>query len=289
MKTQVITPEHLDEAIHFLKTGTPVAFPTETVYGLGAYIFNEEAINQIFFIKGRPSDNPLIVHVVGIEQAESLSQNLPPVFFRLAEKYWPGPLTLVVEKKPIICSRVAGGLSSIAIRMPANQIARDLIHAVGPLAAPSANISGRPSPTKASDVLEDLEGRIPLIVDGGECTFGIESTVLSLLEKTPILLRPGSISKEELEEFLGQKITEATKETKIASPGMKYRHYAPRAKVRLAHSKEQLNGYVIIPNEKTLYAEFRIADRKGEKEIVIDCTKVLSKALLNRIEKASSL
>ncbi len=287
MKTQVISPENLEEAIHFLKNGIPIAFPTETVYGLGAQIFNDNAVEQIFAIKGRPTDNPLIVHVANLDQAISLSQNLPPIFFRLAAKYWPGPITLVVEKDPSISTVVAGGLTSIAIRMPANPIARKLIAAVGPVAAPSANLSGKPSPTNAADVLEDLDGKIPLIIDGGECSFGIESTVLSLMEETPILLRPGSITKEEIEAFLNLKIAEPHRGTLIRSPGMKYRHYAPRAKIRLAFSEAELKGYCIIPKEKTLYAEFRKADREGASEIVIDCTKKISSALMNRIEKAS--
>lgn len=286
MKTQVITSTEIDRAIEFLKKGTPVAFPTETVYGLGAQIVNEEAIGQIFAIKGRPADNPLIVHVASIEQAIPLCQNLPELFFRLSEKFWPGPLTLVVPKASQISFLVSGGLNSIAIRMPSNKIARDLINAVGPIAAPSANLSGKPSPTRASDVLEDLDGKIPLIIDGGECSFGIESTVLSLLETQPMLLRPGSISKEEIENFLGQKIAEPYSMTKILSPGMKYRHYAPNARIRLAYSLDELQGYVIQPTEKNLYAEFRKADRLGIPEIVIDCTKPISKALMNRIQKA---
>jgi L-threonylcarbamoyladenylate synthase len=288
MKTQVISPANLAPAIEFLKKGIPIAFPTETVYGLGAQIFEEEAIDQIFTIKGRPSDNPLIVHVASMEQAVALCQNLPELFYRLIEKFWPGPLTLVVPKAPHICDRISGGLNSIAIRMPSNKIARDLINAVGPLAAPSANLSGKPSPTTATDVLEDLNGKIPLIIDGGECSFGIESTVLSLLDTQPMLLRPGSISKEEIENFLGQTIAEPDAMTKIVSPGMKYRHYAPKAKVRLAYEVEELDGYVLQPTEKNLYAGFRKADRLGIAEIVIDCTKPISKALMNRIQKAAS-
>lgn len=286
----------IKEAIILLKQGIPIGFPTETVYGLGACVSAPDAIEKIFSIKGRPSDNPLIVHVATVDQAVALSQNLPTVFFRLVEKYWPGPLTLVVEKDPSVPACISGGLSSIAIRMPSNPIARALIEGVGPLAAPSANLSGKPSPTTAADVLEDLDGKIPLIIDGGECSVGIESTVLSLLQDTPVLLRPGTITKEELESFLGQKIEDAHNGTKVLSPGMKYRHYAPRAKVHLVYLKEELKGnYILSPNpekemrllnEKTLYAEFRRADRCAVSEIIIDCTNPLSKALLNRIEKS---
>lgn len=289
MKTQVIPFENYEEALIFLENGFPIAFPTETVYGLGAKIVKDDSIRQIFTIKGRPSDNPLIVHVASLEQAKSLCQNPPALFFRLAEKFWPGPLTFVLQKNAKVSKLVSGGLSSVAIRMPANKIALALISAAGPLAAPSANLSGKPSPTCALDVLEDLNGKIPLILDGGECTYGIESTVLSLLEEIPILLRPGSIQKEEIEAFLGQKIKEANSSTKILSPGMKYRHYAPIAKIRLARSQDDLTGYVVLPNEKTLYAEFRKADRLGIEEITLDCTGFLSKALWNRIEKASNL
>ena len=299
MQTQVVLPEDLSNAISFLKEGIPIAFPTETVYGLGASIYLPDAIEKIFEIKGRPSDNPLIVHVSSIEEAVLLSRDLPRSFFQLVDRFWPGPLTLVVKKNSIVPASVSGGLSTIAIRMPSHFVALRLIEAVGPLAAPSANLSGKPSPTSALDVLEDLGGKIPLIVDGGDCAIGIESTVLSLLGSQPILLRPGLLKKEELEAVLGGPIAEAVKDTPVLSPGMKYRHYAPNAEVRLVFNSEELKGpYILSPSpregmrllsEKTLYSELRRADRCGVLRIEIDCTDAVQKnaALMNRLLRAS--
>lgn len=299
MKTLVVSPNDLGDAISFLKQGIPIAFPTETVYGLGASIFLSDALRRVFTIKGRPSDNPLIVHVSSIDQAVSLSQELPESFFQLAERFWPGPLTLVVKKNDSVSHLVSGGLPTIAIRMPSDAIARKLIVAVGPIAAPSANLSGRPSPTTASDVLEDLDGKIPLIIDGGECAIGIESTVLSLLGPRPVLLRPGGLGKTILEEALGHSIDDAKKDSPIHSPGMKYRHYAPKAKVSLKFDPSELRGPYILSskptsgmrllNEKTLYAELRRADRFGVSEIEIDCTPDLlsNQTLMNRLLRAS--
>ncbi len=295
MKTQIVSPEDLSQAVSFLKKGCPIAFPTETVYGLGAPVFDRKAIEKVFAIKERPSDNPLIVHVSSLNQVEQIAQNLPPIFFELVEKYWPGPLTLVVEKKPLVPEIVSAGLSSVAIRMPSDLIARRLIEEVGPLVAPSANLSGRPSPTSAEDVFEDLDGKIPLIIDGGRCSCGIESTVLSLVAEVPTLLRPGVITLEGVLE-----IKQADQDTKVASPGMKYRHYAPKAKVRLVYSQNELKGPYILSmrpkegmrllNEQTLYRELRNADRCGVSEILIDCSNDLleNQAMMNRLAKAAS-
>lgn len=217
METRILLPDQLASAIASLKEGMPVAIPTETVYGLAAPIANPEAVEKIFAIKGRPSDNPLIVHVSSVAEAAELGENLPEIFFTLARTFWPGPLTLVVKKSALVPPIVSAGLDSVAIRFPSHLVARKIIEQVGPVAAPSANLSGSPSPTKASDVLEDLEGKIAWIVDGGECVIGIESTVISLLQKTPILLRPGSILKEDLEKICGP-IEQATETTPICSP-----------------------------------------------------------------------
>jgi L-threonylcarbamoyladenylate synthase len=301
MKTQLISLDDLPRAITCLKEGVPIVFPTETVYGLGASIFIPDALKKIFAIKGRPADNPLIVHVSSIEQAVSLSVDLPEAFYQLSRLFWPGPLTLVVKKNSMVSDFVSGGLPTIAIRMPSNKIALRLIEAVGPIAAPSANLSGRPSPTTALDVLEDLDGKVPLIIDGGECLIGIESTVLSLIGPRPILLRPGQLDKKTLEEALGQTIDDPKKDSPIHSPGMKYRHYAPKAKVVLKYSLEELKGpYILSPNpgpgmrllnEKTLYAELRLADRFGVSEIEIDCSDQLlnNQALMNRLLRAADL
>lgn len=299
MKTLIVDESRIFMAVELLKRGEPVVFPTETVYGLGASIFLPEAIAKIFSLKGRPSDNPLIVHVASIEQALSLIEDVPPSFFLLAARFWPGALTLVLKRQPHVSQSVSAGQPTIAIRMPSHPIALQLIRAVGsPLAAPSANLSGRPSPTCAKDAAEDLEGKVALILDGGPCSIGIESTVLSLAGPIPVLLRPGQITKEDLEEALGQEITLPHLGAAIASPGMKYRHYAPRAQLRLVYNRAELEGSCVFSREplkgerllsqKTLFAEFREADRRGERLIEIYCDRMIEKdrALMNRLLKA---
>lgn len=281
----------MQEALHYLRKGIPIAFPTETVYGLGAPVFDLSAVSKIFTIKGRPSDNPLIVHVADWEMVERVALEIPDRARLLGERYWPGPLTLVLKRRPEVPSLVSAGLDTVAVRMPRHPIARELIRRLGePLAAPSANLSGRPSPTTAADVWEDLEGKIPLVLDGGPCEVGIESTVIGLIGE-PTLLRPGSIGRKEIEELLGCPLAESR--GPATSPGMRYRHYAPRATVVVVRTREALEGhagaYVIeAPDARTLYAKFREADRKGAAQIVVYAHEGLSEALLNRIGKAAS-
>lgn len=226
-------------AARIIRKGGAVAFPTETVYGLGADATNPRAVEMIFKAKNRPPDNPLIVHVTGMKQVEKLTREIPPAAYKLAERFWPGPLTLVLLKKDVVPAITTAGLSSVAVRVPAHSLALKLIEKAGvPLAAPSANLSGRPSPTMARHVLEDLAGRIDAILDGGPCPVGVESTVISLLSHPPILLRPGGVTLEDLEKALGGKILDFSgnpvedKERPL-SPGMKYRHYATRAPLYL--------------------------------------------------------
>jgi L-threonylcarbamoyladenylate synthase len=301
MKTKIISSLDLSEAIALLQKGEPVAFPTETVYGLGAPVFDPEAILRVFALKGRPHDNPLIVHIAQLQELFALTVDLPPDWERLAEAFWPGPLTLVLSRSDAVPSIVSAGHPTIAVRMPSHDVARRLIQAVGqPLVAPSANLSGRPSPTCASDVLEDLEGRVALIIDGGECSLGIESTVLSLASPTPTLLRPGSISQGELEQVLGHPIAKASLYAAAHSPGMKYRHYAPRAQIRFVENKEKLKGPFILSavpldgiktrslKEKTLYAELREADRMNVDVIEVFGLDSISAALRDRISRAAS-
>jgi len=288
-------------AVDLLKKGEPVIFPTETVYGLGAPLFNKEAINKIFTLKKRPKDNPLIVHVSSIEEALSITKNCPPSFFRLAERFWPGPLSLVLLRGDRVPGIVSAGLATLAVRMPSHPIALQLIRELGePLVAPSANLSGRPSPTKAEDAKEDLGGKVSCIIDGGECSIGIESTVLNLSGSKPILLRPGTITKEEIEEVIQERVDVPEVGEVVLSPGMKYRHYAPKAKVCLVFSRDKLQGPFILSQKpqrgerllspKTLYAEFREADRMGISQIEIDCDPQLFQnvALMNRLKKAAS-
>ena len=229
----------IKQAATIIKSGKLVAFPTETVYGLGANALDHKAVKKIFESKGRPSDNPLIIHIADVADLGILSDHIPKTAFVLIEKFWPGPLTLVLKKSKFVPKIATGGLDTVAIRMPKNKIAQTLIRqAEVPIAAPSANIAGRPSPTTAKHVIEDLSGRINAIIDGGPTKIGIESTVIDLSRKTPMLLRPGGVTLEQLQKVLG-KITIHPiiycKKTRSAhrSPGMKYRHYSPQAKIIL--------------------------------------------------------
>ncbi|MEW6696550.1 MAG: L-threonylcarbamoyladenylate synthase [Bacillota bacterium] len=234
-------PEIISRAAEIIKNGGLVAFPTETVYGLGANGLDGEAVAGIYRAKGRPSDNPLILHVADQEMAKQLSPNLPPEALPLMEQFWPGPLTLVVPKSKEIPQQVTGGLATVAIRMPDHPVALALIKAAGlPIAAPSANRSGRPSPTTAAHVQADLEGRVHAILDGGPADLGVESTVLDITGDVPVILRPGGVTYEQLAgvlknvtldpSVLGEKLPQGQVPR---SPGMKYIHYAPTAPVIL--------------------------------------------------------
>lgn len=223
-----------------LRAGGLVAFPTETVYGLGANGLNEEAVQKIFAAKGRPGDNPLILHVAKKSDVKQLWNRVPDAARILMDAFWPGPLTLISQRAPIVPDAVTAGLETVAVRMPDNKTALALIRAAGvPIAAPSANLSGKPSPTTAEHVRADMEGKIDLIIDGGPCRFGVESTVLSLVG-APTILRPGAVTKEMLEAIIGPvalapSILAPLKAGETAaSPGMKYRHYAPNAEVLVA-------------------------------------------------------
>jgi L-threonylcarbamoyladenylate synthase len=222
-----------------IQKGEVVAFPTETVYGLGADALNPSAVKKIFEAKGRPADNPLIVHIHDKKDLKRLAINIPEITEKIIEKFWPGPLTVVLKKSKIVPKITTGGLDTIAIRMPKNKIAALLIKKSGtPLAAPSANFFGKPSPTLAKHVSEDLSGKIGMILDGGKTRIGIESTVIDLTGKTPMLLRPGAVTLEQIEELVGAiKIHPVIrgKKSKMMhrSPGMKYKHYSPNAKIIL--------------------------------------------------------
>jgi len=223
-----------------LRNGGTVTFPTETVYGLGANALDEEAVQKIFKAKGRPSDNPLIVHIAGYEDLNKLILELPENAKRLIDEFWPGPLTLIFKKSSIVPKIVTGGLDTVAIRMPSHPIARLLIELAGvPIAAPSANLSGKPSPTKEKHVKDDLMGRVDAIICGGNAAVGVESTVLDVTSDTPMILRPGGVTKEELERAIGRvdidPALQESGETNLIpkSPGMKYTHYSPDADVIL--------------------------------------------------------
>ncbi len=225
----------LQEAGDILKRGGLVAFPTETVYGLGADALNEEAAKKIYAAKGRPSDNPLIVHITNMAALGKIVSQIPDAARKVAEAYWPGPLTMIFEKTKIVPYGTTGGLETVAVRMPSHPAARAVIDAGGGyIAAPSANTSGRPSPTRAEHVAEDLDGRIEMIVDGGAVEIGVESTILDMTVTPPMILRPGAVTREMLEELIGevavdQTLLKADSRTAPKAPGMKYRHYAPKA------------------------------------------------------------
>lgn len=228
----------LQKAADLIKKGDLVAFPTETVYGLGANALNSSAVKKIFQAKGRPSDNPLIVHIADLKDLGKLAKNIPKEAYILAEKFWPGPLTFVLERQEIVPDEVTGGLNSVAVRFPKNEIAQTLIKlSQCPIAAPSANKSGRPSPTDAESVYDDFAEEI-LIIDGGDCEYGVESTVIDLTSKPFTILRAGGVTKEELEEVLKEKVDFASHtESKPKSPGMKYKHYAPKGELVLVRGR----------------------------------------------------
>ena len=226
----------MEEAGELLKSGALVAFPTETVYGLGANALDEKAAAKIYAAKGRPSDNPLIIHIADMESLGLITEEVPKAAYLLAEKFWPGPLTMVMKKSEVVPYGTTGGLGTVAVRMPSHPIALEMIrHGGGYIAAPSANTSGRPSPTLAGHVADDMDGIIPMILDGGAVGIGIESTIVDLTEEVPTILRPGFITKEMLEEVVGEvqidKGLSADAKTPPKAPGMKYRHYAPKAEL----------------------------------------------------------
>ena len=255
METKLLKPnkESIELACKLLQDGEVVGVPTETVYGLAGDSRNGEAIKKIFKAKGRPADNPLIVHISNLDMLKGVVRYVSDDAKKLMDAFWPGPLTIIMPKGNEICNETCAGLDSVGVRMPSNPIAYEIIEkSKVPFSAPSANISGKPSPTNATDVFVDMNGRIPLIIDGGECDAGVESTVISTLTDTPVILRPGVITKEMIENVLGKKVeiakavTEGVKkDEKVLSPGMKYKHCAPNADVIiLKGSLEKYSKYV---------------------------------------------
>ena len=239
-------------AAEMIRKGELVAIPTETVYGLGANGLSEAAVAKIFEAKGRPQDNPLILHICGAEQIELFCHHIPQKAYDLAEKFWPGPLTIVLPARESVPKRTTGGLSTVAVRCPDNNVTREIIRLSGvPIAAPSANISGKPSTTTAEHVLHDHNGKIAAVVDGGPCRVGVESTIVDLTEERPRLLRPGGITPEQLVEVLGDLVVDKAvtgqidKDEVVKAPGMKYRHYAPAEPVVIVSgSREKAAEYI---------------------------------------------
>ena len=314
-----------------LLRGELVALPTETVYGIAADATSNEAVAKIFQAKGRPQDNPLIVHIADMEMLEGLVSQVPPRALELAKAFWPGPLTMIFPRGPKVCDAVCAGLDTVGIRMPSHPVVQAIIRQSGlPFAAPSANLSGSPSPTNAADVWQDMDGRLPLILDGGPSQVGVESTVVAVMGEKPMILRPGYVTKEQMEEVLGEEvllnhaITEKLAEGEVArSPGMKYKHYAPRAEVTiLKGSLERYTEYVgqhrdegvwclclegeeaLLPlpcvtsgrqgdgaaQAHDLFTALRLLDAKGARKVYARCPEQegVSLAVYNRLIRAAA-
>jgi L-threonylcarbamoyladenylate synthase len=305
----------VEQAAVLIRKGEVVVIPTETVYGMAADAMNAEAVKKTFRLKGRPSDNPLIVHISDINQLRELTVEIPPHLEKLASVFWPGPLTFVLRKSPKVPDAVSAGLDTVAVRMPDHPLTLELINKTGPLTAPSANRSGKPSPTKPAHILSDYGDSVPLL-DGGNCRIGLESTVLNLTTTVPEILRPGAVSKEMIEQACGITVTESPylKAQKPVSPGVKYSHYKPEAAVRwgdpvgdyrpdtyyLIHSagdEKKLPNIISYNGDfglmaRELYDQFRTADHLGYSQIVVEklpdssISPVIS-ALKDRITRAS--
>ncbi|MEM0003362.1 MAG: L-threonylcarbamoyladenylate synthase [Thermoproteota archaeon] len=270
-----ISPEEnkIKEVSEVIKKGGLVAFPTETVYGLGANCYDEDAILRIFRVKGRPPDNPLIVHISNLDMLREVSEEIPELAYRIANVAWPGPITVVMKKSKRVPYAVTGSLDTVAVRMPAHPVALKLIDkSEVPIAAPSANLSGKPSPTNAMHVITDLFNKIDTIIDSGETFFGVESTIIDVTRDVPILLRPGPFTVEELQEKIGIKVEipkvarGISEAEKALAPGMKYRHYAPKAKMVL------VTGNCI---EEIVTKAITISRRERVKSIVLSTDETL--------------
>ncbi len=318
----------LQQAGEIIRAGGLVALPTETVYGLGANALDPQAVTNIFLAKGRPQDNPLIIHLEDASQAQQYARDIPDVYYELCRRFSPGPLTVILPKKEIIPKETSGGLDTVAIRIPKHPVAREIIRFSGvPVAAPSANLSGSPSPTTASHCIHDLWGRVDAIVDAGECSVGLESTVISLAGERPILLRPGAVTPQMLREVLPDLLVHHAVTDKLEageradSPGMKYKHYAPQAQItvldadskefveyvnRHAHEgvfalcfEEDVLGLKVpclslgkdeIDQARNLFAALRELDNRGAKEVYARCPSKegVGLAVYNRLIRAAA-
>lgn len=296
--------DSLYEAAKIIRMGGLVAFPTETVYGLGGDALNHDAAKKIYEAKGRPSDNPLIIHISDIEDMDKYAKNVGAKARELALAFWPGPLTMILEKKPIVPYTTSGGLETVGIRLPKDEVARKFIELSGTaIAAPSANVSGRPSPTKASHVIEDMNGRIDMIIDADRSRIGLESTIVDMTRDIPMILRPGFITKSMIEEVIGKVevdpmiLEKPSEDRKPKAPGMKYRHYAPKAKVYIIDGEETNvakyisaalenlsnpeKAAIMVSRETAKYYDFTnmeiIGSRKEESDILYNLFDVLRK------------
>ena len=276
MDTEILLPtrENIKRAGKLIRAGELVAFPTETVYGLGADGLNSTACRKIYTAKGRPSDNPLILHFANLSKVETAAKILPAAE-KLFAAFCPGPLTIILPKTKFVPDDVTGGLSTVGVRFPDNDIARALIKAADcPIAAPSANLSGRPSPTTPQAVFNDLRGKIEIILDGGACQFGVESTIIDVTSDIPEILRPGAITKEMLEEILGEVKVAKNSTDKPRAPGMKYTHYAPKVPLTLIESSDEK---IFRREIKNLRAENKIVGIMASHELItkLDAEKII--------------
>lgn len=251
---EIIDIQAIEKAGRIIREGGLVAFPTETVYGLGGDALNKDSSGKIYAAKGRPSDNPLIIHIANMEALAKIVKHIPEAAYKLAEMFWPGPLTMIFEKAELVPLATTGGLETVAVRMPSSEIARALIEASGGyVAAPSANLSGKPSPTEAKYVIEDMNGRVDMIIDGGAADIGLESSIIDLTGEVPTILRPGYITEEMFKEALGsvetdRAIIDVGSGQAPKAPGMKYRHYAPKGSLVIVEGEtDQVVHYI---NEK---------------------------------------
>jgi len=265
LDTKNFSDEALTEAGEIIKAGGLVAFPTETVYGLGGDGLNPQSSNKIYAAKGRPSDNPLIVHIADLKDLYTITTGVSEKALNLAEAFWPGPLTMILKKSSVVPFETTGGLDTVAVRMPDNAIALEFIRKSGGfIAAPSANISGRPSPTSAQHVKEDMDGRIEMIIDGGDSIIGLESTIVDLTEEIPIILRPGFITMKSLSRVVGDVVYDAAildtdANTPPRAPGMKYRHYAPKGELAIVRGeREKVIDYIRKQTEEALQSGERV-------------------------------
>ena len=328
MKTLLLQEEQIEQAAEIIRNGGLVAMPTETVYGLAADATNGKAVAKIFQAKGRPMDNPLIVHISELSQVRELVREFPEKAQKLAQAFWPGPLTIILPKSDKIPDEVSAGLDTVAVRFPSHPIARKLISLSSPLAAPSANLSGSPSPTTLRHVQKDMDGRIDAILDGGECSVGVESTVITLATEKPRLLRPGGITLEQLRAVIGEVVLDDAvlhplkSGAQASSPGMKYKHYSPKADVillkgtedaflRFVNQKKDGKTAALCYREETeriqipylvlggkgdyetqanrLFSVLREADEKGYETVYAHCpeTEGVGLAVYNRIIRAA--
>lgn len=307
----------LDKYVNLLKSGEVVAFPTETVYGLGADARNPDAIKKVFKIKGRPADNPLIIHIASQDSVKEFAAAIPEAAKKLMETFWPGPLTLIFKKKPEVLDVITGGLPTVALRWPSHPISQNLIAQAGPLVAPSANTSGSPSPTKPEHVMDDFGKDFP-VIPAGETQIGLESTVLDISERPFKIYRPGYIGKSQIEKVIGEEVhySDTSTESAVKSPGTKYSHYSPRTEVRWFKEDEKatVNNTMYLFHDENpevvsdhiiyyrgnynkmaheLFDRFRQADHRDLKQVVIETFKesvldenAIARALHNRISKA---